>query len=284
MQSQQEQSKYKTDNNPNKANSQENLNKQKDAENVISEEEANHYDYTKIKNEEIAKNLVNPNEVDVSTIRVAMVDGKPEMMAKENNSTNFKVIESYTSKNAIGEIDSIENGEERKIGKGEELTFINRSGEHVTLDIQKKSGEIEVRDVSNDLDNDGTNEAPKLNTSTYNEKPQASELIDKYKKYGYNILDNKEKEEIGIDTTEYNEGKLSDEQIKKVFEEREVSENVRRKVISQIGEENPTLDTLDKMIDDAEASEIDEKEDETLEPGYTRDRAGRLCFHGRPIE
>ena len=247
---------------------------------IMSKKEMEQYPRALIKDREYARQLVsNTDELDYYTVTVVMIDGYPKVMAQLNNTDNYVELPTYMGgRTEMGKIDSIEHGkEEEDIGRGNAITLINRNGELVTIDVRiTNGGEVELRDASRDIDNDGDVDATRIETKSYTPaKPAASKVAEVQEE-----IDSKKKDELQIHTDE----PLSNKQIKEMLDESEVSEDGRRNIIEKIsGEIN--REELQNLIDNEIAREENEKEEdeEELEPGYTRGPGGELRFHGRPI-
>lgn len=242
-----------------KINITEELKKQQEKNNKdkkMDMDEIKKYSYSTIKNYEYAKTIVGyPEKYDYMHTMVVDTKEGIKVYTIENATGNVVEIPQYLpERNTIGEMDSIENNKEQRVGKGREIAIKTLNGDIATMNIKKENGELEIYDTSKDIDGDGTYEGERIETESYKPNPEISNEIKKYTNDDKKI-DNQEKEEIGIETNEIGQGSLSDEQIKEILDDKEVSESIRRDVISQIGEKNPSLEELEEMIENAEYKE-----------------------------
>ena len=235
---------------------------------VLTRKELQQHQFALIKDRDFAREIVpNSDEYDFSRVCIVMVDGKPKVMAQINNTDEFAEIPTYMgAKTEMGQIDSIENGEEKEdIGKGDVITLLNRNGERVKIDARFSGGEIEVRDITDDKDNDGDKEGTLIDTRTYTStRASASKVAGKE-------LSNKEKEDLGITTSEVNSDEpLTNSQIKEMLDESEVSENGRRNIIEKISGDIKK-DELQSLINNElakEENQYGEQEEEKEDDGF----------------
>ena len=270
----------KEDNKTNIANS---IEEKKD--NVLTREQLKKYNNVRITDYEFTADLINPNEYNIYETYFINKDGKFEMVAYDHNLGCYKQIDQFAYKAVkAGEMDTIErNREEKEIGYGSEITFIDRFGNKRKIDAkQGATGEIELRDTTKDLDKDGTKEGIKIAT-------ERDVRNDKYKnvsRIGETDNVNVAKKEKGIETDEVNNGPLTNKQIKERIADADLSAKeeaeVLKEVTSKYQAENPNKEQLDEIIENHKGEREDEGKEEH-EPGITYSR-GIKMFHGKPIE
>lgn len=253
---------------------------------VLTKKELGQHQFAVIRDREFARKLVpDLDKYNFYGVCVVMVDGYPKVMAQRNdNLDQFEELPEYMgAKTEMGQIDSLENGEEiEDIKKGDVITMLDRNGNRVKIDARITSGgEMEVRDVTKDMDGDNDNEGVRIETRTYTPaKPAASKIAGK-------DLTNEEKEKQGIETEEINDDDpLTNAQIKEMLDESEISDLGIGRVIERLPDQIKKAE-LQELIDqelarDEEDKEIEE-EKEADEPGVYYSH-GIKMFRGRPAE
>ena len=248
-------------------------------EESLTKKELKSYNNVKVTDFEFVADMINPNEYNIYDTYFVNKDGKFQMMAWNPEEQKYDKIQELISKeNKIGKLDTIEkNREETEIGRGTEVTYLNRFGDRVEINfMQLKTGEIEARlsaknregDLENsdkgDLDKDGDVEGIKIRTNL-DDNNQNIKSFDHIND-DMNVI----KKENNISTDEINEGKLNKEQIEEIIdnkiEEEVISEsdksNVYKKLAALDNVDEITKSELEDIIDDV-ASENKEKDIDT---------------------
>ena len=256
-------------------------------DNYFTKEQLKEFNSVRITDFEFTADLINPNEYNIYDVHFINKNGKFEMVAYDRSTGNYKKIDQYMYKSTkVGEMDTIEkNREETEIGYGAETTYIDRFGNKRKIDVkQGATGEIELRDTTKDLDKDGTKEGIKIATErdTRNDKYKNVSRIEE----ADNV--NEVKKEKGIETDEVNDGPLTNEQIKEMIADADLSAKEEAEVLKEVSSrfqvENPNKEQLGEIIENHKGEREDLADDEhDHEPGITYSR-GIKMFHGKPIE
>ncbi len=251
-------------------------------EESLTKKELKSYNNVKVTDFEFVADMINPNEYNIYDTYFVNKDGKFQMMAWNPVEQKYDKIQELISKeNKIGKLDTIEkNREETEVGRGTEVTYLNRFGDRVEINfMQLKTGEIEARlsaknregDLENsdkgDLDKDGDVEGIKIRTNLDDNNPNIKSFdhIDD----DMNVI----KKENNISTDEINDGKLNKEQIEEVIdekiEEEVISENDKAKVYKRLA----TLDNVDEITKSELEDIIDDVAGENKEKDADNDRS-----------
>ena len=265
-------------------NKKQNDKSQKDK--IISQKQLSQINNVKIKDYEFVADLIDPNKYNIYDTYFINNKGKFEMVSYDFDLGGYKKIDEYMYKQTkFGEMDTVEkNRKETEIGYGCEVTFINRHGNREVLDAkQGATGEIEIR-KKGDIDKDKTIEGIKIATDRDNQ----NDKVEKITKVENDKDINKSKEEKGIESDEINVGSLTDEQIKQMISDANLSAKqemeVIKKITSKYKGQNPSEEQLDEIISEYKDNSLEE-DDEHLkkEPGITYSH-GIKMFRGKPAE
>lgn len=248
----------------------------------LTKKELNSYNNVQVTDFEFVADMINPNEYNIYDTYFVNKDGNFQMMAWNRYEKKYDKIEELTSKeNKLGKLDTIEkNREETEIGRGTEVTYLNRFGDRVDINfIQLDSGEIEGRvsaknregDLENsdkgDLDKDGDVEGIKIRTALDDKNPNIKSFD--HINEDMNVV----KKENDINSDEINEGILNKEQIEEVIDEKIDEEVISEKDKSNVYIKLAELDNIDEITKSELEDIIDDVASETKEKDVDNDRS-----------